>query len=136
MPTPIDDSDEQELGGQRIPQTHRRSNGGVEAGPVRVGNQVAREELHQNTPHADVNDELRHDEKRQGEEKPRVDFYAEEKGGVDDSLPRSPLPRREQQQRQPRDQHDDENAPMDQRQGIVGKARPAKQLIQRAAQDE
>ena len=69
-------------------------------------------------------------------EKPRVHFGVEQEGDVDVSPPRPPLPRREQQQRQPRDQHAGENAAMDQRQGIVGEARPAKQLVQRAAQHE
>ena len=129
-------NNEQELGGQRIPQTHCRSDDRVEAGPIRVGNQVAREKLHQRPPHANVDDELRHDEERQRDEKPRVYFDVEQKGDLDVSPPRSPLPRREQQQRQPRDQHAGENAAMDQRQGIVGEVRPAKQLKQRAAEHE
>ena len=63
-------------------------------------------------------------------------FDVEEKGDRDVAPPRPSLPRREQQQRQPRDQHADENAAMDQRQRIVGEARPAKQLEQRAAEHE
>ena len=136
MPTPINKDNEHDLGGQRISQTHGRANGRVEARPIGVGNQVAREELHQSPPHAHVDDELRQDEQRQREEKPRLDFHVEEKRDRDVSPPCPALPHREQQQRQPRDQHAGENAAMDQRQGIVGEARPAKQLKQRAAQHE
>ena len=63
-------------------------------------------------------------------------FEVEEKRDLRGSPPRSSLPRREQEQWQPRDQHERENASMDQRQGIVGEARPAKQLVQRAAQHQ
>ncbi len=64
------------------------------------------------------------------------DFCVQEKGDFDVSPPCAALPRREQQQRQPRDQHAGENAAMDQLQGIVGEVRSAKELVQRAAQDE
>ena len=107
-----------------------------DAGPVGVRNQVARDELRQEPPHANVDAELRQDEERQRQEKPRVYFCVEQKGDFDVSPPRASLPRREQQQRQPRDQHAGDNAAMDQRQGIVGEVRPAKQLVQRAAQHE
>ena len=63
-------------------------------------------------------------------------FCVQKKGDFDDSPPRATLPRREQQQRQPRDQHAGENAAMNHLQGIVGEVRSAKELVQRAAQDE
>ena len=110
---PVDKNDEQHLGGQRIPQTHRRSDQRVEARQVGLANQVAGVELHQSPPHANVDDELRDDEERQCEKKPGVDFKVEQKGDLRGAPPRSPLQHREQQQRQPRDQHRDENASMD-----------------------
>ena len=71
-------TNEAELGGQRIPQAHGRSDGRVDPGPVRLQHQVAGGKLRQQPPHPNVDGELRQDEE-QREEKPRVDFRVEEK---------------------------------------------------------
>ena len=104
---------------------------------IGVGNQVARMEVDERPPHAHVDDELRDDEKWQGQEKPRLYIHVEQKGNERVvSSPCASLPHREQQQREPRDHDGGEDTAMDQRQGIVGEARPAKKLKQRAAQHQ
>ena len=83
-----------------------------------------------------MDDELCQDEERHRDEKARVCFCVEEKRDLDLSAQCHALPQREQQQREPRDQYAGENAAMDQREGIIGEVRPAKQLVDRATQHE
>ena len=80
--------------------------------------------------------ELRQDEERQREEKPRVDFRVEEKRDLDLSHQARPSAVESSSSGSHADHHARENAPMDQCQGIVGEARAAKQLEQRAADHE
>ena len=63
-----------------------------------LGNQLPRIKLRHKPSHASVDDELRHHEERQRDEKPRVYLRVEQKGDIGVSPPRSTLPDREQQQ--------------------------------------
>ena len=83
-----------------------------------------------------MHDELGHDEQRQGHQPPYVHFDVQEKWHGDGVAPRSPTEHRQDQQRQPGDERDEENPATPELQRIAGQVSSSNDLVERSTQDD
>src|SRR5689334_22961596 len=96
----VDESDEQQLGGDRVPQTQRRLDDRIEARLFATRNELVLSEAFHHVPQTRVDDELGHDHQRQRDKKSDVQVDIVEKR-QNDAADRPMLVERQQEQRQP-----------------------------------
>ena len=101
-----------------------------------LGDQIAVQELLHHRPHAPVHHQLGNDQQRQRHQEADMYFHVQQERHGRAPAQQLPFQSREQQQRQPGEQRDDEDALAQQLSASSGQVRPAQKLEKRPAQDE
>ena len=101
-----------------------------------VGNQAALQKLPDHRAHPLVHHQLGHDEQGQRQQEPGMHLDVDQEGHPDRVAPGAPTQHRQDQQRQPGEERDDDDPAEQELQRIAGQAGTPDDLVQRPAQDQ
>ena len=113
-----------------------RGDGVVEPLPRILGDQLAIEELPHHQAHPTVHNELREDQQRHRHQKADVNLDVGEEWHRNGAAPELSRDGRQQQQREPGEQRDDDDATRGQFEGVARQVRASEELVQRAAEHQ
>ena len=118
-PDQVDERNQQNFGQHRVSEPHRLGDCRLEALHVFFGDKISFEELCDEKAHAVMHHQLSPDQQRYDHQKSDMNFYILQEGNGRTATKQLPLPRRQNEERQPANQGNEENAPVQQLQTTI-----------------